>query len=81
MNFKMLLIVTISITIMYLVYIVYIKKQNKKPVKKVTFFGLPTEIDNIKPTFKTEPIINNNINNVISPMNNLEKLSEYSVDF
>jgi len=81
MTFKMLLIVTIFITIIYLVYMLSIKKHNKKIVKKVTFFGLPTEIDHIKPTFKTEPIINNNINNVISEMNNLEKLSEYSVDF
>ena len=56
-------------------------KQDIKHVKKVRFYGIPTEIDSIKPKFKTEPINDTNINNVITPMNNLEKLSENSVDF
>ena len=81
MNFKLLLLLTIFIIVIYLVYILYVKNDKNKVVKKVRFFGLPTEIDNIKPTFTTEPIINKHIYTEVNPLNNLEKLSEYSVNF
>ena len=81
MELSFLLLLVIFSIIVYLIYVIYIKKDKKKHVKKVRFYGIPTEIDSIKPKFKTEPINDTNINNVITPMNNLEKLSENSVDF
>lgn len=81
MNLKLLFLLVIFIIITYLAYILYIKNDKKNVVKKVRFFGLPTEIDDIKPTFTNEPITNKNIYTEVNPLNNLEDLSEYSVNF
>jgi len=80
MFIKLLFLLIIVIIIGYLAYILYSKPTPIKIKKKVRFFGLPTEIDTIKPEFKTEPIKNNTIARV-SPMNNKHTLSENSVDF
>jgi hypothetical protein len=81
MNLKLLFLLVIFIIITYLAYILYSKNDKKNVVKKVRFFGLPTEIDDIKPTFTNEPITNKNIYTEVNPLNNLEDLSEYSVNF
>lgn len=80
MFIKLLLLLIIIIIIGYLGYMLYIKPAPIKLKKKVRFFGIPTEIDTIKPEFKTEPI-KNNIISKINPMNNEHTLSENSVDF
>ena len=79
----MLIVVSIIIVIIYLLYILYKKKTKQNTFKKkVRFFGLPTEIDNIKPKFTSEPISNNKLHNSdISPINNLNKYIDNSVDF
>jgi hypothetical protein len=75
MYLELFFIVLILVLILYLLYILYTKNANtlhKKIKKKVNFFGIPTEIDRIKPVFKSSKVKLIPKEYRFNPMNNTE---------
>ena len=75
MYLELFFIVLILGLILYLLYILYKKNAStlhKKIKKKVKFFGIPTEIDRIKPVFKPSKVKTKPKEYRFNPMNNME---------
>lgn len=83
MSFNNIFLIIIIIVICYLIYILYKSDDKPKNIKKtVRFFGLPSEIDNVKPKFITEPLSDKSLlGSNFNPINSLDKYINNSLDF
>ena len=81
MYIELLLILIIVIIIVYLVMMLNKQNDNTKIIvkKKVRFFGVPTQVDNIKPVFKPRFMRKKKHNFRFNPFNNIEKYDNYAL--
>ena len=81
MIIELLVILIIIISIIYLTILLRKKKKYKPKIKKkVTFFGVPTQIDSIKPVFKPRHFKKKKHTFRFNPFNNIETYENCAIE-